>query len=81
MTYQEWKNADITGATITCNGRTYIIETVYSYEVYQDWQTGKFDFYIEFRDVNGILRNWKSPQDGGTIELEEIPFPEWAYKK
>jgi hypothetical protein len=81
MTYLEAKEADYTGAKITLNGKVYTVIDILSFEVYQDWSTKELQYYIEFKDENSVLRNWKSTIDGGTIEVNEIPFPKWAYKK
>lgn len=56
------KPEELIGKTITCQGVRATIAIVYYAECYDDlWD-------IEFRDTNGVLRNWKQEFDGGHIE-------------
>jgi len=54
------------GDIITCQRIRAIIKEITFQEYWED-----DGYYVEFRDTNGVYRNWKQWVDGGTVTLVE----------
>ena len=59
------------GDTIICKGIRATIETITFQEYWGDDKTREWGFYTEFRDTNGVYRNWKQYIDGGYVLPKE----------
>lgn len=59
------------GDRVHCQGITSRVDEIYWQE---DWG-GSDGIYTEFRDTNGVLRNWKQGIDGGFVlnEITDVP--------
>lgn len=60
-----------TGDTIICKGIKATIASITFQEYWGDDKTREWGFYAEFRDTNGVYRNWKQYIDGGEVIPKE----------
>lgn len=81
---------DLVGCTVKCSGISAEIAEVVSASNYGknggcSWVEADDDWYIEFKDTNGVARYWKQGEDGGELIVPEKPsssyYPKWKQLK